>query len=91
MYPYVPYFDIQVIEGQRDLGVGYIFLVLLKLYLKKENKVLEEDAYNTKTISLKSLPVGLLPSSAYALCFKVGYTRVHFIYTRPNSQHSQLL
>ena len=27
--------------------------------------------------------MGLLPSSAYALCFKVGYTRVHFIYTRP--------
>jgi len=61
MYPYVPYFDIQVIEGQRDLGVGYIFLVLLKLYLKKENKVLEEDAYNTKTISLKKSTRGLTP------------------------------
>jgi hypothetical protein len=39
MYPYVPYFDIQVIEGQRDLVVGYIFLVLLKLYLKNLYKV----------------------------------------------------
>ena len=37
MYPSVPYFDIQVIEGQRDLGVGYIFLVLLKLYLKNRD------------------------------------------------------
>ena len=53
MYPSVPYFDIQVIEGQRDLGVGYIFSLLHNLYLKKENKVLEEDAYNTKIISLK--------------------------------------
>ena len=53
MYPSLPYFDIQVIEGQRNLGVGYIFLLLLKLYLKKMNKVLEEDAYNTKIISLK--------------------------------------
>ena len=53
MYPSVPFFDIQVIEGQRDLGVGYIFLLLHNLYLKKENKVLEEDAYNTKIISLK--------------------------------------
>ena len=56
MYPSVPYFDIQVIEGQRDLGVGYIFLLLHNLYLKKENKVLEEDAYNTKIISLKKSP-----------------------------------
>ena len=53
MYPSLPYFDIQVIEGLRNLGVGYIFLVLHNLYLKKENKVLEEDAYNTKIISLK--------------------------------------
>ena len=53
IYPSLPYFDIQVIEGQRNLGVGYIFLLLLKLYLKKMNKVIEEDAYNTKIISLK--------------------------------------
>ena len=53
MYPSLPYLDIQVIEGQRNLGVGYIFLLLHNLYLKKENKVLEEDAYNTKIISLK--------------------------------------
>ena len=39
MYPSLPYFDIQVIEGLRNLGVGYIFLVLHNLYLKKENKV----------------------------------------------------
>ena len=53
MYPSLPYFDIQVIEGLRNLGVGYIFLLLHNLYLKKKNKVLEEDAYNTKIISLK--------------------------------------
>ena len=53
MYPSIPYLDIQVIYGQRDLGVGYIFLLLHNLYLKKMNKVLEEDAYNTKIISLK--------------------------------------
>ena len=51
MYPSLPYLDIQVIEGQRDLGVGYIFLLLHNLYLKKENKVLEEDAYNTLVIT----------------------------------------
>jgi hypothetical protein len=39
MYPSLPYFDTQVIEVQRDLGVGYIFLVLLKLYLKNLYKV----------------------------------------------------
>ena len=61
MYPSVPYFDIQVVEGQRDLGVGYIFLLLHNLYLKKENKVLEEDAYNTKIISLKKSTRGLTP------------------------------
>ena len=66
MYPSVPYFDIQVIEGQRDLGVGYIFLVLHNLYLKKENKVLEEDAYNTKIISLKKSTRG--PTSVLRLC-----------------------
>ena len=66
MYPYVPYFDIQVIEGQRDLGVGYIFLLLHNLYLKKENKVLEEDAYNTKIISLKKSTRG--PTSVLRLC-----------------------
>ena len=53
MYPPLPYLDIQVIQGQRNLGVGYIFLLFHNLYLKKENKVLEEDAYNTKIISLK--------------------------------------
>ena len=53
MYPSLPYLDIQVIQGQRNLGVGYIFLLLHNLYLKKENKVLEEDAYDTKIISLK--------------------------------------
>ena len=53
MYPSLPYLDIQVIEALRDLRVGYIFLLLHNLYLKKENKVLEEDAYNTKIISLK--------------------------------------
>ena len=61
MYPSVPYFDIQVVEGQRDLGVGYIFLLLHNLYLKKENKVLEEDAHNTKIISLKKSTRGLTP------------------------------
>ena len=55
MYPSLPYLDIQVIQGQRNLGVGYIFLLLHNLYLKKENKVLEEDAYNTKIISLKKV------------------------------------
>ena len=61
MYPSLPYLDIQVIEGQRNLGVGYIFLLLHNLYLKKENKVLEEDAYNTKIISLKKSTRGLTP------------------------------
>ena len=66
MYPSVPYFDIQVIEGQRDLGVGYIFLVLLKLYLKnlykvKTRKWKKEDVYNTKIISLKKSTRGLTP------------------------------
>ena len=65
MYPSLPYFDIQVIEALRDLVVGYIFLLLLKLYLKKENKVLEEDAYNTKTISLKKSTRG--PTSVLRL------------------------
>ena len=53
MYPSLPYLDRGRIDTPRNLGVGYIFLVLLKLYLKKMNKVLEEDAYNTKIISLK--------------------------------------
>ena len=53
MYPSLPYFDRGRIDTPRNLGVGYIFLLLLKLYLKKMNKVLEEDAYNTKIISLK--------------------------------------
>ena len=53
MYPSVPYFDRGRIDTPRNLGVGYIFLLLHNLYLKKENKVLEEDAYNTKIISLK--------------------------------------
>ena len=79
MYPSLPYLDRGRIDTPRNLGVGYIFLLLLKLYLKKMNKVLEEDAYNTKIISLKSLPVDIFPSSVYALYFKVGYTRVHFI------------
>ena len=66
MYPSLPYFDIQVIEGLRDLGVGYIFLVLHNLYLKKENKVktrkwILEDAYDTKIISLKKSTLGLTP------------------------------
>ena len=73
MYPSLPYFDRGRVDTPRNLGVGYIFLLLHNLYLKKENKVLEEDAYNTKIISLKkSPPVGLLPSSIYPLCFKVG-------------------
>ena len=53
MYPSLPYFDRGRIDTPRNLGVGYIFLLLLKLYLKKMNKVLEEDAYNTKIISLQ--------------------------------------
>ena len=53
MYPSLPYLDRGRIDAPRNLGVGYIFLLLLKLYLKKMNKVLEEDAYNTKIISLK--------------------------------------
>ena len=44
MYPSLPYFDRGRIDTPRNLGVGYIFLLLLKLYLKKMNKVLEEDA-----------------------------------------------
>ena len=40
MYPSLPYFDIASDRGTpRDLGVGYIFLVLLKLYLKNLYKV----------------------------------------------------
>ena len=61
MYPYVPYFDRGRIYTPRKLGVGYIFLLLHNLYLKKENKVLEEDAYNTKIISLKKSTRGLTP------------------------------
>ena len=53
MYPSLPYFDRGRIYTPRNSGVGYIFLLLHNLYLKKENKVLEEDAYNTKIISLK--------------------------------------
>ena len=53
MHPSLPYLDRGRIDTPRNLGVGYIFLLLLKLYLKKMNKVLEEDAYNTKIISLK--------------------------------------
>ena len=53
MYPSIPYLDRGRIDTPRNLGVGYIFSLLLKLYLKKKNKVLEEDAYNTKIISLK--------------------------------------
>ena len=53
MYPILPYLDRGRTDTPRNFGVGYIFLLLLKLYLKKENKVLEEDAYDTKTISLK--------------------------------------
>ena len=53
MYPSLPYFDRGRIDTPRNLGVGYIFLLLHNLYLKKENKVLEEDAYDTKIISLK--------------------------------------
>ena len=74
MYPSVPYFDIQVIEGQRNLGVGYIFLLLLKLYLKKMNKVLEEDAYNTKIISLKKSTRG--HTSVLRVC-SLFQSRVH--------------
>ena len=55
-----------MIEALRDLGVGYIFLLLHNLYLKKENKVLEEDAYNTKIISLKKSTRG--PTSVLRLC-----------------------
>ena len=74
MYPSLPYFDIQVIEGQRNLGVGYIFLLLLKLYLKKMNKVLEEDAYNTKIISLKKSTRG--HTSVLRVC-SLFQSRVH--------------
>ena len=69
MYPSLPYFDRGRIEGQRDLGVGYIFLLLHNLYLKKENKVLEEDAYDTKIISLKKSTRGLTP--VIRLCLSV--------------------
>ena len=66
MYPSLPYLDIQVIEGQRNLGVGYIFLLLHNLYLKKHYKVKtrkwkQEDAYDTKIISLKKSTRGLTP------------------------------
>ena len=61
MYPSLPYFDRGRIDTPRNLGVGYIFLLLHNLYLKKENKVLEEDAYNTKIISLKKSTRGLTP------------------------------
>ena len=44
MHPSLPYLDRGRIDTPRNLGVGYIFLLLLKLYLKKMNKVLEEDA-----------------------------------------------
>ena len=74
MYPSVPFFDIQVIEGQRDLGVGYIFSLLHNLYLKKENKVLEEDAYNTKIISMKKSPRRLTPVIRLCSLFQ---SRVH--------------
>ena len=53
MYPILPYLDRGRIDTPRNFGVGYIFLLLHNLYLKKENKVLEEDAYDTKIISLK--------------------------------------
>ena len=53
MYPSLPYFDIQVIEGQRDLGVGYIFLVLHNLYLVPVHKVLSKK-YFRKYASLLS-------------------------------------
>ncbi len=39
MYPSLPYFDRGRIYTPRKLGVGYIFLVLLKLYLKNLYKV----------------------------------------------------
>ena len=39
MYPSLPYFDRGRIDTPRNLGVGYIFLVLLKLYLKNLYKV----------------------------------------------------
>ena len=61
MYPSLPYFDRGRIDTPRNLGVGYIFLLLHNLYLKKENKVLEEDAYDTKIISLKKFTRGLTP------------------------------
>ncbi len=61
MYPSLPYFDRGRIGTPRNLGVGYIFLLLHNLYLKKENKVLEEDAYDTKIISLKKSTRGLTP------------------------------
>ena len=59
MYPSLPYFDRGRIYTPRNSGVGYIFLLLHNLYLKKMNKVLEEDAYNTKIISLKKSTRGL--------------------------------
>ena len=61
MYPSLPYFDRGRIYTPRNSGVGYIFLLLHNLYLKKENKVLEEDAYDTKIISLKKSTRGLTP------------------------------
>ena len=61
MYPSLPYFDRGRVDTPRNLGVGYIFLLLHNLYLKKENKVLEEDAYDTKIISLKKSTRGLTP------------------------------
>ena len=65
MYPSLPYSDRGRIDTPRNLGVGYIFLLLHNLYLKKENKVLEEDAYNTKIISLKKSTRG--PTSVLRL------------------------
>ena len=66
MYPILPYLDRGRIDTPRNFGVGYIFLLLHNLYLKKENKVLEEDAYDTKIISLKKSTRG--PTSILRLC-----------------------
>ena len=74
MYPSLPYFDRGRIDTPRNLGVGYIFLLLLKLYLKKMNKVLEEDAYNTKIISLKKSTRG--HTSVLRVC-SLFQSRVH--------------
>ena len=77
MYPSLPYFDRGRIDIPRNLGVGYIFLLLHNLYLKKHYKVKtrkwkQEDAYDTKIISLKKSTRGLTPVLRVCSLFQGG-------------------